>query len=223
MTNFSSRLYELSVTYKMATHRHLLEIVERQLEEDFQTWQRETAEAKIEITGDDHLQWYVDKSIDESLERDVYMGIFLSSLFVSSFAMFEHELMRIYDYVKRDAMTPFSVKDFERRDYMESAKDYLKKLGVVVPADTLEWKQATNYRTIRNKIMHEGGYLGESDGILCFATENEILIEHQVIKGTKEFDLRLTREFCDRVLNDMERVQLQVNAAYRQWLQDRVQ
>ena len=216
-------LFQLAITYKMRTHRNLLDIVERQLEEDFRAWQREIESTEIEFTGYDHYQWYQDEIIYQTLEHDEYMTVFLGSFFVSSFAMFENELMRICDYAQGVSGSPFSVKDFGGRDYLENAKKYLKRLGVTVPADTFEWKQATNYRAIRNKIMHEGGSLGDSDRILCFATENEILLAHQVIDGSKELELSMTREFCDKALNDMEKVLLQVNTAYRQWLKGRVQ
>ena len=69
--------------------------------------------------------------------------------------------------------------------------------------------------------MHEGGGLGESDRIVGFADENGILVETPLPGEDRELSLCLTREFCEKALNDMETVLLQVSNAYYQWLQDR--
>ena len=69
--------------------------------------------------------------------------------------------------------------------------------------------------------MHEGSALGENDGIIPFASENGILVETSSIDGHKEFDLQLTRDFCEKALNDIKKLLIQVNVAYQRWLQER--
>ena len=54
--------------------------------------------------------------------------------------------------------------------------------------------------------MHAGSALGESDSIFPFAKENGILVEAPSIEGNKEFTLQLTREFCEKALDDMKEV-----------------
>ena len=78
---------------------------------------------------------------------------------------------------------------------MENAKQYLKRLGVKVTADSSEWTHATNYRTVRKKIMHAGGRLGQSDGIVGFAGENWILVDTPLLGEDRELSLCMTREF----------------------------
>jgi hypothetical protein len=68
--------------------------------------------------------------------------------------------------------------------------------------------------------MHGGGGLDEKDKIVGFAADNGILVETLLVGGDRELGLRLTKEFCEKALNDMEKVLLQVNTAYYQWLQD---
>ena len=100
---------------------------------------------------------------------------------------------------------------------MEKAKDYLKKLGVAIPAGSFEWNQATKYRTIRNKIMHEGSRLGEDDDIVSFASKNGILDETSSLDGKKQYELRLTKDLCKKALNGFQKILIDVNSAYQQW------
>ena len=109
------------------------------------------------------------------------------------------------------------MKDLPRRDHLESAKKYLKKLGVDFPAGSSAWKQAKEYGKVRNKIMHEGSPLGEDEDIIRFANEHGVLVETSPVSGRKEFDLRLTRKFCAMALNDIEKVLIQANVAYENW------
>ena len=221
MPTIKSGWYEFVISHRVSTYRNLLELVDRQLEEDLSVLAQELENATSELEYDFGRREYSEHLIEEYLEREEYKGIFLNSFFASSFALFEHELVKVCDWARTTTDNPFSVKDFGGRDHMENVKRYLKKVGVVFPADTLEWKQATEYRTIRNKVMHEGGMLGENDGIIDFANENRIVVETSVIDGDKELRLQLTRSFCEKALNDYRQVLVQVNSAYQQWLQER--
>ena len=129
--------------------------------------------------------------------------------------------MRVCEFARRAIQFPFSVKDFGARDYMGNAKTYLQKLGVDVPVGSAEWTRVTQYRTIRNKIMHDGGVLGENENIIDFATKNEILIEIPLMGGNREHDLRLSREFCLQALNDMEAVLRKWGTAFQEWLEEK--
>ena len=213
--------YEFVISHRVSTYRNLLELVDRQLEKDLSELAQEVEKAASELEDDFGRSEYPEYLIEVYLEREEYKGIFLNSFFASSFALFEHELVQVCEWARTTTKNPFSVKDFGGRDHMGNVKRYLKKVGVVFPADTLEWKQATKYRTIRNKVMHEGGMLAENDGIIGFANENGILVETSLIDGDIELRLQLTRSFCEKALNDYRKVLVQVNSAYQQWLQER--
>lgn len=213
--------HEFIISHKVGTYRNLLDLVDRQIEKDLVELAQEAKKAARQLKDDYGRNEYQDHLSEEYLEREEYKGIFLHAFFASSFALFEHELVRVCEWARRETKSPFSVKDFGRRDYMENVKNYLKKLGIEFPAGSSEWKQATKYRTVRNKIMHEGGELGENDGIIPFARDNGILTETLLINGNKEYNLQLTRSFCEQSLNNMQKVLIQINAAYQQWLQER--
>lgn len=213
--------YEFVISHRVDTYRNLLEVVDRQFEKDLSELTQEVEKAVSELEDDFGRSEYPEYLIEEYLEREEYKGIFLNSFFASSFALFEHELVQVCEWARMATKNPFSVKDFGGRDHMGNVKRYLKKVGVVFPADTLEWKQATEYRTIRNKVMHEGGMLGENDGIISFANENGIVVETSLMDGDTELRLQLTRSFCEKALNDYRKILVQVSSAYRQWLQER--
>ena len=210
--------HEVIISHRVGMYRNLLDLVDQQIEKDLKELVLEAEKASSQLEEDYERQDYL---LDAYLEREEYKGIFLHAFFASSFALFEHELVRVCERACREAKRPFSVKDFGRRDYMNNVKNYLKKLDVNFPAGP-EWKEATDYRKIRNKIVHEGGALGENDNqITKVAKQNGILGDNSLIVGNEELKLQLTSAFCEKALNNFQRVLVQVNSACQQWLQER--
>ena len=211
---------EFIFSYKVDMYRRLLDWVDQQIKKDDLAWAQELEKAASQLEDG-----YYQHLLDEYLEQAEYTGIFFHAFFASSFALFEYELVRVCERARKVVKTPFSVKDFGRSDLMTNVKEYLKKLGVDFPAGSSEWKQANNYRKIRNKIMHEGSVLGENvdenDDIFRLAKENGILVEAFSFDGNKELTLQLTREFCEKALDDMKQVLIQVNVAKEEWLTGR--
>ena len=168
--------HEFIISHRVDMYRNLLDLVDRQIEKDLKELTQEAEKASSKLEEDYGRYEHQDYLRDAYLEREEYKGIFLHAFFASSFALFEHELVRVCERARREAKSPFSVKDLGQRDYLKKAEVYLKRLGVDFPAGTLEWTQATDYQKIRNKIMHEGGALGENDNyITTVAKQNGIL------------------------------------------------
>ena len=219
----SHEFIEFIVSYKLDMHRKLLDLVDQQIEKDGLALAQELEKGASQLEADHGREDYYELLIDECFELEEYMRIFLDAFFASSFALFEYELARVRKWARKAVNTPSSEKDFGRNDSMENVKKYLSGLGVDFPAGSSEWKQATNYRKIRNKIMHAGSALAEGvdedDHILRFAKENGIVVESPSDKVHKEFTLQLTREFCEKALDDMKQVLIQVNVAYEKCLE----
>ena len=214
------RLYSVAISHKIQTHRELLDVVDQQLEDGLIKLEQEEESLADELE-DESQQEYEAYLATRYQERQELRSIFFSSLFVASFALFEHELVRVCERARRETGNPITVKDFGGRDYLENAKKYLKKMGMTLPVDTLEWQQAVKYRTIRNKIMHEGGIIGESDDIREFAKSKEIFVTINLGEGLEQRELRLTREFCDEALTNINKVLHLSNLAYGEWHQQR--
>ena len=221
MSTIGLEFFEMVFSYELDLHRNLLDLVDEQIKKNMAELDQERKKSIDQLEDSHQRERLLDNFIDEYSEREDCKVIFLHAFFASSFAHFEHELVRVCKRAREETERPCSAKDFGRGNYMENVKKYLKKVGVDFPASTHEWKQANKYRKIRNKIMHQGSSLGENDGIKSFARENGILSEAPGINGNIEFDLQLTRAFCEKALDDFRKVLVQVYSAYERWLQER--
>ena len=142
------RLYSAAASHRIRTHRELLDLVDQRLEVDLR-WLEQEEEAfadQLEIEAQLEFEAYL---ADRYGERQELKSIFFSSLFVGSFALFEHELVKICERARRESCNPISVKDFGGRDYLENSKRYLRKLGMTLPVGTPEWQQAVSTTTTR--------------------------------------------------------------------------
>ena len=221
---------EFIVSYNLDKHRNLLNLVDQQIKKDelalTQELEKDTSHIEADLRDD-----YYEHLLAQRSDLEEYKRIFLDAFFASSFALFEYELVQVCKWANKAVNRTFSEKDFGRSASMSDVKDYLKKLGVDFPAGSSEWKQATDYRKIRNRIMHAGSALDENDDIFPFAKENGILDEapsvdwnmpaptNQAAPHQPQFTLQLTREFCEKALDDMKQVLIQVNVAYMKWLE----
>ena len=214
----------LVISHRVDAYRRLLEKVDGNLAEELALLGQQVEKVAGQAENDDTLRDYQDYLVEEYQEGEELKSIFLNSFFAGSFALFEHELVRICEQARSYAKTLFSVKETGGRNYMDSAKDYLKKHGVDFPAATQEWSNTKNYQQIRNKIMHQGGVLEENDGISSYANDKGILIttclgKDKDGKDKKLLEVKLTKAFCERALRDMGRVLQDANDAYWQWRQ----
>ena len=208
---------EFIIASKFDVYRKLLDSVVQQMEKDLVELAQRVERVAIQPENDPGRDDYRDYLAEEYLEIEGIEGIFLHAFFASSFALFEHELMRVCERARRETNSQCSVQDSGNRDYMNSAKEYLKKLGMGFPSGTFEWKQATDYRKIRNKIMHAGSGLGEKDKVIPIAKANGILRESSLIYGEKQYELHLTKDFCNKAMRDFRKVLIDVVSAYQQW------
>ena len=212
------RLYGVAASHRIRTHRELLDLVDKRLEEGLSSLEQEEEAIAGQLDIEEQLE-YEAYLAERYQERQELKSIFFSSLFAGSFALFEHELVRICERAKRESGNPISVKDFGGRDYLENTKRYLRKLGMTLPVGSPEWQQAVRCRTIRNKIMHDGGIIGENDDILGYAEDKEILVTEKLGEGLEQHELRLTREFCEEALTTFDRVLHLSNLEYGTWHQ----
>ncbi len=204
--NFIDRsFYDFILSYTTNMYHSLLVLVDEQLEKDLRELEQEIATGDSQIEHDyyDHLPFQL-----QQLEER--RAVFLNAFFASSYALFEHELVKVCDQAQGRAESLFSVKDIKGSNDMERVKTYLKKLGVDFPADSVNWQQATRYRMLRNKVVHAAGSLSEDAEATKYAKDNGILDENFGI-------LHLTRTFCEEALENMKQVVLQIYDAYEQW------
>lgn len=205
-------LDEWLISGRLGTYREFLEMVEPPLEKNLQDWKDVVDSEAQQIRDEDSRAEFYEFFSDEYAHREEFRSILLHSFFVGSYAYFEHQLLRVCQRARNHSSNPFSVEDLKGNNFANSAKTYLEKLGLAFPASGIEWHDALRCRTIRNKLMHEGGSLPTTGDIADYARRKKIAVE-----GESSIRIELTRSFCDEALGVFERFLVKLNQAYAQW------
>ena len=93
---------------------------------------------------------------------EVFPHIFRSSLFVTCYSFFEHELNELCGYFHKHQSCPIKINDL-KGDGIFRAKIYLKKVvGIEFPDQSTSWEDIVDYNKIRNIIVHNNGKLDDS-------------------------------------------------------------
>ena len=209
-TSFSGAEWRLTGEFEL--YRSLLALLDQELHSRLRE-RREVLEEAIDSTQDEAIQIELDLIIsDEGVEGEKFKSILFNSFFVASFALFEHKLSIICEGAQKTSGTPFSVDD--RGLNMARAKTYLQKIGVEVPVQDSGWQGITNYRELRNKIMHDGAVLSDKKGLLKYAETRDIASSWggRVMVG-------ITRPFCEEAIDNLAQFLLKLYRAYDNWSQ----
>ena len=204
-------LYEILIRTKWKFHCGFLDTVESYLSEVTDDWEKDIDRQALEIEDEDLRDGFYEFHSEDYHELLEYKAILLNSFFTTSYALFERQLTTICDFAKQRDGTPFSVRDFGTQNYPEKVKEYLEKLKVEFPKDTTEWQRVRIYQGIRNKIMHEGGYVKGSWNYYDAAKNMG------TVSGDKEDvyseQLKLTRPMCEEAAHTFERFLVMVRKA----------
>ena len=208
---------EWRLTSEFELYRSLLALLDQELHSRMRE-RREVLEGAIDSTQDEEIQIELDLIIsDEGVEGEKFKSILFNSLFVASFALFEHKLSTICQGAQQTSGTPFSVDDMRSPSPMTRAKKYLEKLGVEFPVQDYGWQEITNYQKLRNKIMHDGAVLGLSDkpDIRKYAETKDIASSWggRVMVG-------MARPFCEEAIDNLTQFLLKLYRAYDNWSQN---
>ena len=210
--------YDLFIYDQWAVYGRQLDRLESLLEKDLQSFEQWVEQQAKQIDDEEKLSEFYDFHSEEYHEQIEFRVILMNSLFATSFASFEDQLMRICHVAEHNSGSPFSERDLHGSSPTERAKIYLTKLGIEFPSDSQEWSNITKYRQIRNKIMHHGARLGveQDEGDLArFARRKQISTAKspEATGGS----LKLTRAFCDEAGSEMNQFLRAVHRAYRRW------
>ena len=209
----STNFYHHIISYNMDLYRRCLEHCEALLQKELEEWEKDWLEATDQVE-DEHVQAELSLFIgSEQEERQQFKSILINSFFAASFGMFEHELVGFCHRAQGKTHNPFSVDDLGSRSPTERVKRYLTKLGIEFPANSQMWKEITKYRELRNRIMHEGGRLRDSEELTEYARSHDLL----ATIGRRP-DLALTRTFYEEAVGNMITFLLSVFDAYEAWL-----
>lgn len=147
-------------------------------------------------------EWYGEEHFEmEAYYLDRFPAFALETTFVATYAFLEDEMMNICRLVGRHLnlkLGPEMLKD----KGIEAAKTYLEKLcDIAVPTNGRPWQQARHYSRLRNVLTHTRGRVKQDNKPVrqyVQANPTKVSIE----KGR----LRITKEFCLEVLDDVEKL-----------------
>lgn len=200
------------IAHKCEIHGRFLELVEPHLKNAMRDWENTIDQQAAEIEDDDLREQFYEFCSDEYYDHLEFQTILLNSFFAASFALFEDQLLRICRKAQVHCGNPLSVHDLRSSSPTDRAKTYLGRLGIDFPADTPEWGQITKFRELRNRIMHEGGSLRDSEHVLEYAKAKKI------VSGSSDDPyLALTRQFCEESLTLLKDFLMRVLREYQVW------
>lgn len=199
-------------------HGRLLDLLEPHLEKVRQDWLVEVDLQAERIEDEYTRELFYEFHSEEYHEQMEFKVILMNSLFATSFASFENQLIRICRVAKRNSSNPSSVCDLRSRSPTDRAKTCLTTLGIEFPSDSDEWQNINRYREIRNKIMHNGARLGVEivEGDLARFARQKGISTAQTSESTGG-RLELTRTFCDEAGEQMNQFLREVYRSYRRW------
>lgn len=166
--------------------------------ERFNAWIDHEAE---KITDEEERERFFDFYQDDHWRRsDVFPNMMHSSLFVSTYSFFEHQMMSVCDHVQRRRGFAVSVKDVQGRGYIGQVQTYLKKVAEIeFPDGSQEWQAIKNFQTIRNAIVHRDGELNQDAAVTL-----KSFLESNHAKLDEYNRVHLTTEFCKAFIDAVE-------------------
>ncbi len=201
------------ISHDWNRHRQFLELLEPHLDEVVDSWRQELDRQARQIEDEEQRDEFYHFYSDDYHDMQRHSVILMNSFFSASYALFEYHLTWLCDHARQRHDNPFSVNDL-KYSLTRRVKEYLTKLDIPFPSDAPEWPEINRYQEIRNKIMHEGGYVSCRWDNYSYAEINGII-------DTYTEQLALTRPFCEKALNDFERFLLKVSRATRQRVKKR--
>ncbi len=117
-----------------------------------------SARSMQEEAREDWYDWNSDRHWELS---DVFPKIIRHSMFITSYAFLEHALSQLTSGLAHEAPKRVSVEDL-KGDGIDLARAYLKKVqGVTFPDQSAEWNRLSDYRKIRNCLVHADGRIDQ--------------------------------------------------------------
>lgn len=186
------------ISHDWERYRKFLTLLDGKLVEAVQEWEQAIDQGAEEIEDKESLNEYYDVWAGDNFVMQQHKIILLNSFFSTSFALFEHHLTWLCNELQQRSGSAFSVKDL-KNSFTERVKTYFRKLNFAFPSDSREWNEITFYQEIRNKIMHEGGFVSSNWEGLDNAQMRGI-----VNSGDDGLQVELTFDFCQKATKDFE-------------------
>lgn len=159
--------------------------------------------AAKKIGGDQcEQEWLENKQIESSEYEELYPQLARKSLFLLSYAAFEHLLWKLADYSHRDGLSDKAPS--QSNFYAHDAKEYfLNDVSIEKDAFGSLWDQLEKYRKVRNILVHDGGHPSPSGGGL--PTLQMFVLSHSGSKLDPDAGTVLGDSWCPEFIDQTEK------------------
>ena len=215
---------QLLICQEFAGYQKLVCSMDEHVGQKHQELRRELDNIAARLTDAEERDAFNDYRVEEYLELEHSKRILMHSLFVASVSLFEFRFFHICERAKRLSRNPIGVTDLGQFS-MQKAKLYLDRLGVEVPAASAEWRDANIFQQIRNRIVHQGGFVDPTSNVADYARNHRIALDLQAHLPTvgnsvqQPLQLELTQSFCRGAFDTLAELLIQVSKACnkRRW------
>ena len=195
----------LVVLSEFGAYEKLIKSTQENIENAHKEVSQSLVEHAASSQNPDDIEDIHNRHAEQHLELAHFNDVLMHSLFVASISLFEFRFGRICARAQRFSGNPIGLSDLGNFS-MSRAKNHLTKLEVQVPAASDEWREATRFYKIRNKIVHEGGRLNPQDNLALYANAQHI-VHHWAYESKPEGDaqllplqLHLHQTYCEKAL-----------------------
>jgi len=177
--------------------REYLDEIHDALEERVADFQKRVDADARRLDQEAREQWYDWNSDTYWRLSAVFPSTLRHSVFVTSYSLLEHTLLRFCTMLAHRAPKGLDLSDL-RGEGIGLAKTYLKKVqGIAFPDQSREWNRLSYYRKIRNCLVHNDGLVPKrGDDIRTFAGANPDLV-----RIADHSRLSLSRKACEDILS----------------------
>lgn len=142
------------IIYYLMEFENYLEQKSTEVENKILEWQNSSKEKEYSA-----FDYYENDFLNYTV---YYKQLKLESVFLSSYASFEHYLKNMTKLYKEYFELKIGVDDLSGRNYILKSKKYLEKvIDLNLTGTEKNWNLITKYQFVRNKIVHNNSNVGE--------------------------------------------------------------
>lgn len=194
------RILEGTIFSDLENIREHCDLMESSLKKELKNFSKQIDEQANKLTDDEKTElcdWYSD---DYWKLADVFPNIQRSSMLVMAFSFFENQLKSICKRLKPYASSNIWLNDLFGDD-IDRVKIYLKEIiKINFPNNDKNWEEITNFRNIRNLVVHDGGKLEKERCKKYIKLKEYIDKNNKVLKLDDHEKIVYEKEFIPHVL-----------------------
>ena len=151
------------------------------------------AEEDPNVDGD-YLAGFDEIRNEHTRELHEFRTILNNSVFVHSYSIFEHKMVRMCESLKTKHNFSSSIMDKDCRPNIWRVNKYIKQHYGSKLLDVLDWRAVRKYSEIRNRIVHDEAFVSSNWDLKAYAEKSGILT------NGRNSRIEITRPYCEEAI-----------------------